>query len=143
MASTTLRDHTTPIPARISRTRALTVAGAVGAAVAVWVVAVPILGLHMIIRFGNGSPESVGIDLVVGASLIGSLLGWGLLSLLEARSARGRAIWTVLAIAVLIVSLSLPLSAGVTVTTKTALALMHVAVAAVLIPMLPRSSTTR
>jgi hypothetical protein len=143
MASTTLRDHTTPISARISRTRALTVAGAVGAAVAVWAVAVPLLGLHLIIRFGNGSPESVGIALVVGASLIGSLLSWGLLSLLETRTARAGAIWAVLAIAVLVVSLSLPLTAGVTVSTKIALALMHVAVAAVLIPMLPRGSATR
>jgi Family of unknown function (DUF6069) len=143
MASTTLRDHTTPIPARISRTRALTVAGAVGAAVAVWAVAVPLLGLHLIIRFGNGSPQSVGIALVVGASLIGSLLSWGLLSLLETRTARAGAIWTVLAIAVLVVSLSLPLTAGVTVSTKIALALMHVAVGAVLIPMLPRGSATR
>jgi len=143
MASTTLRDHTTPILARVSRTRPLAVAGAVGAAVAVWVVAVPILGLHLIIQFGSGSPESIGIDLVVGASLIASLLGWGVLSLLETRSARGRAVWTVLAIAVLHVSLGLPLIAGVTVTTKIALALMHVAVAAVLISTLPRSSTTR
>jgi hypothetical protein len=143
MASTTIRDHTTPTTARISRARALSVGGAVAAAVAVWVVAVPLLGLHLIIRFGNGSPETVGIDFVIGASLIGSLLGWGLLALLETRTTRARRIWTVLAIAVLLVSLSLPLSAGVTAPTKAALALMHMAVAAVLIPTLRRSSATR
>jgi hypothetical protein len=143
MASTTIRDHTTRITARTSRTRTLTVGVAVSAAVAVWVVAAPLLGLHLIVRFGSGSPESVGIDLVIGASLIASLLGWGALALLETRTARARTIWTVLAIAVLIVSLSLPLGAGVAATTKAALALMHVAVAAVLIPILPRSSATR
>jgi Family of unknown function (DUF6069) len=144
MASTTIRDHTTPTTARISRARALSVGvgGAVAAAVAVWVVAVPLLGLHLIVRFGNGSPETVGVDFVIGASLIGSLLGWALLALLETRTTRARRIWTVLAIAVLLVSLSLPLSAGVAGATKAALALMHVAIAAVLIPTLRRSSAT-
>lgn len=141
MASTTIRDHATPTPARISQARALSVGGAVTAAVAVWVVAVPLLSLHLIVRFGTGSPETVGVDFVIGASLIGSLLGWGFLALLERRTARARRIWTVLAIAVLLVSLSLPLSAGVTATTKAALALMHMAVAAVLIPTLRRSAT--
>jgi Family of unknown function (DUF6069) len=143
MASTTIRDHTTPTTARMSRVRALGVGGAVTAAVAVWVVAVPLLGLHLIIRFGNSAPETVGVDVVIGASLIGSLLGYGLLALLEARTTRARTIWTVLAIAALLVSLSLPLSAGVTAATKAALALMHLSVAAVLIPTLRRSSATR
>jgi hypothetical protein len=143
MASTTIRDHTTPTTVRISRARALSVGGAVSAAVAVWVVAVPLLGLHLIVRFGNGSPESIGVDFVVGASVLASLLGWALLALLETRTARARTIWTVLAIAALLVSLSLPVSAGVTTATKAALALMHVAVAAALIPTLRRSSATR
>jgi Family of unknown function (DUF6069) len=143
MASTTIRDHTTPTTARISRARALGVVGAVAAAVAVWVVAVPLLGLHLIIRFGTGSAQTIGVDFVIGASLIGSLLGWGLLALLETRTTHARRIWTVLAIAVLLVSLSLPLSAGVTASTKAALALMHLAIAAVLIPTLRGSSATR
>jgi Family of unknown function (DUF6069) len=143
MASTTIRDHAAPTTARISWARALGVGGAVVAAVAVWVVAVPLLGLHLIIRFGNGSPQTIGVDFVIGASLIGSLLGWGLLALLETRTTRARRIWTVLAIAVLLVSLSLPLSAGVAASTKAALALMHVAIAAVLIPTLRGSSVTR
>ena len=134
MASTTTMEYTTPAAARLSLTRVLGVGGAVTAAVAVWAVAVPLLGLHLTIRFGAGSPQSIGLDLVVGASLIASLAGWGLLAMLERRSPRARLIWTMAALAVLLVSLSLPLSAGTTASTKVALAAMHVAVAAVLIP---------
>jgi predicted permease len=134
MASTTAREYTTPTTASLRQTRALSVGGAVIAAVAVWVLAVPLLGVHLIVRFGNGSPQSVGVDFVVGATLIASLLGWGLLAMLEKRTSRARTIWTVVAIAVLLVSLSLPLSAGTTASTKAVLAVMHMAAAAVLIP---------
>jgi hypothetical protein len=134
MASATTREYTTPATARVGHTRALSVGGAVTAAVAVWILAVPLLGLHLIVRFGNGSPQTIGIDLVVGASLIASLVGWGLLVTLERRSTRARTMWTVVAIAALLISLSLPLSAGTTASTKAVLAVMHVAAAAVLIP---------
>lgn len=134
MASTTTRDYTTPATTRLGRNRALSVGGAVIAAVAVWIIAVPLVGLPLIVRFGNGAPQSIGIDFVVGASLIGSLVGWGLLALLEGRVSRARTIWTALAVAGLVISLSLPLTAGTTASSKAVLALMHVAVAAVLIP---------
>ena len=136
MASATIREHTTTATGRGGRTRVLGVGGAVLAAVAVWVLAVPLLGLHLVVRFGNASPQSVGIGFVVAASLIASLAGWGLLVMLERRTTRARAIWTGVAIAVLLVSLSLPLVAGTTASTRVALAAMHVAVAAVLIPAL-------
>ena len=134
MASTTTRGYTTPAAVRLGRTRALSVGGAVIAAVAVWVLAVPLLNLHLIVRFGNGSPQTIGVDFVAGASLIASLLAWGLLAMLERRTRRARTIWTVVAIAVLLVSLSLPLIAGTTASTRAVLMAMHVAVAAVLIP---------
>jgi hypothetical protein len=134
MASTTTREYTTAATTRLARTRALSIGGAVIAAVAVWIIAVPLLGLHLIVRFGNGSPETVGVDFVVGASLIASLVGWGLLAMLERRTSRACTIWTAVAIAVLLVSLSLPLTAGTTASTKAVLAMMHVAAAAVLIP---------
>jgi Family of unknown function (DUF6069) len=136
-------EYTTPAAARLSRTRVLGIGGAVTAAVAVWAVAVPLLGLHLIVRFGTGSPQSVGLDYVVGASLIASLAAWGLLAMLEWRSPNARLIWTMAALAVLLVSLSLPLSAGTTASTRAALAAMHVAVAAVLIPTMRIRSATR
>jgi hypothetical protein len=140
MATTTI-NYAAPDTAHAGRTRALGVAGAVLAAVAVWAIAVPLVGTHLLIRFGTGSAQSVGLDYVVGASLMTSLAGWGLLALLERRTARARRIWTGFAIVVVVVSLSLPLTAGTTPATKAALALMHIAVAAVLIPTLRRGAS--
>jgi Ca2+/Na+ antiporter len=141
MTATTALEYITPATARPARTRALSVAGATLAAAGVWVVAVPLLGAHLLIRFGAGGPQTVGIGLVVGASLVASLCAWGLLALLERRMARARTIWTRAAIAVLLVSFGLPLMAGIAVSTKVALALMHVAAAVVLITSLRRNSS--
>ena len=124
--------------AHVRRNRILGVAGATLAAVAVWVIEVPLLGIRLLTQFGNTAPQSVGIELVVLSSLAGSLAGWGLLAILERRFARARTIWTGIAIAVLLASFSAPISAGTTTTTKVALAMMHLAVAAVLIPTLRR-----
>jgi hypothetical protein len=138
MATTTI-NYAAPASNHAGRVRALSVAGAVLAAAAVWAIAVQLLGTHLVIRFGSGAAETVGLDYVVGASLAASVAGWGLLALLERRTARGRTIWTAVAIVAFVVSLSLPLTAGTTLSSKAALALMHVAVAAVLISALRRS----
>jgi peptidoglycan/LPS O-acetylase OafA/YrhL len=143
MATTTAMEYRTPATSRPGRTRALSVGGAIVAAVAVWVVAVPLLGLHLVIRFGSGAPQTIAVGFVVGTTLIASLAAWGLLALLERRTARARSIWTLVAVAVLIVSLALPLSAGTTTTSKIVLAIMHVVVAAVLIPGLRAGSFSR
>ena len=124
--------------AYVRRNRILGVAGATLAAVAVWTIEVPRLGLRLVTQCGNAAPQGVGIGAVVFSSLVGSLAGWGLLAILERRFARARAIWTGIAIAVLLASFSLPLSAGTTATTKVALAMMHLAVGEVLIPTLRR-----
>jgi hypothetical protein len=143
MATSTAANYSTAGITRLGRTRAFGVGGAVLATVAVWVVAVPLLGVHLLIRFGSGAAETVGVDYVVGATLIASLAAWALLTVLERRTARARAIWTVVAVVVLLVSLSLPLSVATTSASKIVLALMHVAAAAVLIPVLRRGSAAR
>jgi predicted permease len=143
MASTTTMRYAAPARARVNRTRALGVVGAVLAAAAVWTIAVPLLGVHLLIRFGSGAPQSIGLDYVIGATVVTSLLGWAALALLERRTQRARQVWTALAVAVVLVSLTLPLIAGTTVATRVALALMHVAVAAVLIPTLRGRSASK
>ena len=143
MTTTVALNDATPGTAPLGRTRALSVAGATLAAAGVWVVAVPLLGAHLLIRFGAGAPQTVGIGLVVGASLVASLCAWGLLALLERRTSGARTVWTRVAGVVLLVSLTLPLTAGVAPSTKAALALMHVAAAAILVPSLRRSSLAR
>jgi hypothetical protein len=117
----------------VIRTRVLGVVGATLAAAAVWVVAVPVLGVQLMTRFGNQAAQDVGIGLVLTAALVGSLAGLGLLVVLESVTSRAVAIWTAVAVVVLLGSLSLPLVAGTTTSAKGALALMHVVVASVLI----------
>jgi hypothetical protein len=143
MTAANTLEYTTPATAQVARSRALSIAGATLAAAAVWVVAVRLLGTHLLVRFGADAPQTVGIGLVVGASLAASLCAWGLLALLESRTSRARTIWTVVAVVVLLVSVSLPLTAGVAVSTKATLALMHVAAASVLIPSLRRNSSAQ
>ncbi len=94
MASTTTRTYAARHTNQLLRTRALGVVGAVIAAVAVWVIEVPILGLHLDIRFGSGAVQTIGIGFVLGATLFASLLGWALLAILERRTPRARTIWT-------------------------------------------------
>lgn len=139
MVTTTL-NNTVAATDHAARTRALTVAGAVLAAVAVWAIAVPLLGTHLLVRFGTGAAQTVGLDYVVAGSLAASLLGWSVLVLLERRTRHARTIWTGAAGIVVVASLSLPIIAGTTMSATVALALMHAAVAAVLITALPRAS---
>ncbi|MGA8015597.1 MAG: DUF6069 family protein [Candidatus Dormiibacterota bacterium] len=141
MATTITIDSATPTTARTGRIRALGVLGAAVAAVAVWAIAVRLFGVQLSVRFGSGAPQIVGIDYVVAASLVGSLLGWGFLTVLERRTSRARGIWTGVAVALLLGSLSLPLTAATTMSSRISLALMHLAVAAVLIPALRRLPT--
>ncbi len=139
MTTTTDRDHFTSMPTRLTRARAFGVAGAALAALAVWTVAVPLLGVDLLVRPGGGSAQTVGVGTVVTASLVASLLGWALLALLERRVTRARTVWTGVAAVVLLLSLAGPLTGGTTSSAAAALTLMHVAVAAVLIPTLRHS----
>lgn len=83
------------------------------AAVLAWLVAVPIVGIDLLVRPGGGAAQQVGLGSVVTVSLLASLLGWGLLALLE-RLVRRRALtaWTVVAVVVLMLSLTGPLTAA-------------------------------
>lgn len=82
-----------------------------------------------------GQPtHSVMISLVSASSVVPTLLGWGLLELLE-RFAPRRAtvIWTVLAVLTLVGSLPLT-GAGITTTDRLLLTQMHLIVGAAVIP---------
>jgi hypothetical protein len=123
------------------RERGLTVAAAVVAAVLAWLVAVPIVGIDLLVRPGGGAVQQVGLGSVVTVSLLASLLGWGLLALLE-RLVPRRALtaWTVVAVVVLMLSLTGPLTAAANAAVAIALVLMHLVVGAVLIMGLRRST---
>ena len=121
------------------RTRALFVAGGALAAVAVWIVEVPLLGVGLSIRFGS-HVQTIGVGQIIGVSVAASLLGWLLLAILEKRIAHARLAWTGVALAALAVSLALPLTAATTTAATAGLIVMHAGVAAVVIPGLGRTS---
>ena len=132
MTTTTTRNRRSTI-GRI-RQRVLTVAAAVVAAVLAWLIAVPIVGIDLVVRPGGGAAQQVGLGSVVAVSLLASLLGWGLLALLERLvSRRALTAWTVVAVVVLMLSLSGPLTAATNAAVAIALVLMHLVVGAVLI----------
>jgi hypothetical protein len=145
------------------RTRALCVAGGALAAAIAWAVEVPLLGIHLTIRFGNGrfgprpfgpghfgpGPFSAGpvqtisVGQIVGISLAAALLGWLLLTILERHTSRARLIWTSTALVALAVSLSLPLAAATTTAAAAGLVLLHLTVGAAVIPAMARTARTR
>jgi hypothetical protein len=131
-----------PLAGRTLTMRALSVLGAVAAALAVWVVAAPIAGRQLTVRQG-GVTDTVGLRAVIVTALTAGLVGWALLAVLERFGRRPRPTWTVIAVVVLALSLAGPLAEGVDAATKLVLAGMHLAVGAVLIPTLPRTARRR
>lgn len=125
-----------------SARRALAVAGSALAALAVWVLAGALLGVDLRVA-SSGQVREVGAGAVLASALLSSLAGWALLALLERFSSRARTIWTSIALVVLLASLAGPLLGALTLGGKLALVLMHLAVAAVLVPALRRTSASR
>lgn len=111
----------------------LAVAGATAAAAVPWAVA-ELAGADLEVTSGGWTMD-VGLPLVLGAALVVSLAGWGLLALLQRRRpGDARRVWTIVAVTVLLLSLAGPLTADATTATRVYLAHMHVAVGLVLIP---------
>ncbi|MEP7026630.1 MAG: DUF6069 family protein [Actinomycetota bacterium] len=124
---------------RIRAIRASAVAGATAAAIAVWAVAVPLAGATLAVRT-NGTTHPVGPGSVAAVALLASLAAWLLLAALEHYARRPRRAWSVTAGVLMGASLSGPLSSGIGGGAIVALAAMHLAVAAVLISVLPRTA---
>ncbi|MFG1616065.1 DUF6069 family protein [Nonomuraea wenchangensis] len=116
----------------ISSKRILTVAGASAAALAVWVLAVPVAGITLTVRMGAGT-QLVGPGLVLVASLLAGLAGWALLAVLERLASRPGRNWTVVALVVLVLSLLGPVGGAAGAAALLVLALMHLVVGAVLV----------
>ncbi|MCW2912232.1 MAG: transcriptional regulator [Actinomycetia bacterium] len=122
------------------RVRAVAVGGAVLATSLLWLVA-HALGTNLRVDQHNGSGSQViSLPLVIGFTLVVSLLGWGVLAVLEHYTRLARTIWSVLAVAVLLLSFVPIVAVSATSGTKTMLSLIHIAVAAVLIPLLRRGT---
>ena len=127
----------TRTPGRI-RARALAVAATVAAAVVVWLVGEPLLGNDLVVEQPGQAPLDLSLASFVIITLGASLAGWAVLALLEKITRYGRRIWTGLAVAVVLVSFLPFLSAQMSTGSAVVLALVHLAVGAVLIPLLLR-----
>jgi hypothetical protein len=101
-------------------------------AVLVWLIAVPTAGVELVATPVGGKAMHVTGVAVLVASLIIGLVGLGLLTLLERRTANGLRNWTIVAAVVLAGSLVSPMG-GESAGAKVALVAMHLVVGAVLI----------
>jgi hypothetical protein len=128
---------------RQGRARALSAAGGALAGALAWTVEVPLLGIHLNVRFGPGHMQTIAIGQVIGVAVAASLLGWLLLALLERRTPRARTRWITVALAALAASLALPLATATTSSAVAGLIVMHLTVGAVVIPALARTARTR
>ncbi len=129
-----------------SATRAGGTAGAVTAAVAVWLVAR--YGAGVALRqpafSARGHPAHLAVGFVIVVSTVASLAGWGVAGLFGRAAHHPRITWVIIATVATALSLSLPPSGhGITSTQRLALACMHLALAAVLVPAFAASLPTR
>jgi hypothetical protein len=119
------------------------VGGAVLATIALWIVAL-VFDIDMRVDPENGQPPGeIALPFAAGMALVVALLAWGLRALLGRFTRHAGRIWTVVAGVVLLVSFLPVLAVGASGATKVILALAHLAVAAVLIPVLGRASERR
>lgn len=137
-ASTTTTATTEPgrrTPSR-ARTRALGVAAAVAAALVAWAIGA-LLGADYWITDSQGSAR-VDLPTTAGCTAIIGLVGWGVLAVAERIARWGRTAWTVLAVGVLALSMVPVGLVEATPSTRIGLTLIHLAVAAVLVPVFTR-----
>jgi hypothetical protein len=128
---------------KLGRTRALCAVGGALAAALAWTVEVPLLGIHLNYRFGNGHIQTIAAGQVIGVTVAASLLGWLLLALLERRTPHARLLWTTIALAALTASLALPLTAATTSSAAAGLIVMHLTVGAAVIPAMAHTARPR
>ncbi|MET9959847.1 DUF6069 family protein [Streptomyces sp. NPDC006326] len=95
------------------------------------------LGVELRVDPGNGLPiQVVSLPLVVGSTLVVCLLAAAVRRRLDRLTGQAPTVWTRLAVTVLLLSLAPMAYVQASGATKAALTLMHLAVAAVLIPLL-------
>ncbi|WP_431971470.1 DUF6069 family protein [Nocardia sp. bgisy134] len=122
---------------------ACAVGGAVLATALLWAAARG-LGVELRVDTRNGRPaQVVGLPLVVGSTLVVSLLASAARKWLDRLTDRAPAVWTRVAVTVLLVSLAPMAYVQASGSTKATLALMHLAVAVVLVPLLALGSGDR
>lgn len=122
------------------RRHAFAIGGALVATVLLWTVA-HLLGVRLRVDPGHGQPlQVVGLPVVAASTLVVSLLGSATRKVLDRLTDRAPAVWPVVAVTVLVLSLAPVAYVQASGGAKVTLGLMHVAVAAVLVPLLRRGN---
>lgn len=124
-------------------TRLATVAATVSAAEVLWVLLDVMVGIDLRSPAfeGVGRTPDIGPLEVALASGAASLAAWGLLAAMERMVRRARTFWSAAAVLAFVGSLGGPLSGtGITAANRAGLVVLHLAVAALLIPGLYRTS---
>lgn len=113
--------------------RALVTAAAALAAILVYVLFVPVLGIDVRVpeSFGSRTLIELTFGSVVGAAIFAALAGWALLTVLELVTNKARTIWTV--VAVLVFLFTLPYMPGFRIADRIVLVVLHAALAVILI----------
>lgn len=127
---------TTSPPRRTAGARAATLVAATAVAVAAWLIAHSVLGIHP----KTGSSEVSLYDVATATPVI-SLIAWFVLSGIDRRASNPRKIWMITAFVVLVLSLIGPVT-GAGTSSKLVLAGLHLVVALVLIPGYARTLKT-
>lgn len=124
------------------KSRLTAVAAAVLGGLAVWVLATVALGgAPRSPAVGSTASQPIAAPWVATVVAGVSLAAWALLAVLERFVARPRTVWTIVAGAVFVLSLAAPWQgAGISTANRIMLTLMHLTVAALLIPLLARTS---
>lgn len=147
-------DSITPMPAATDapastrrtvsgRSRLAVVGVAAAGALADWAVLGPLAGITLEAR--QGGVQHIGALSVLVASVVVAFAGWGLLAILERRTAPRRAgwardTWTVIATIVCVLSFGSPLTNGIGLGAKLGLASLHLIVGATVIIGLRRTA---
>lgn len=125
------------------KARLVAVVGSALAATVIWALATLAMGDLNQPSFDDRGPQPLTGAVVVIAALTCGLLGWFVIAMLERVTSHPRRLWRIIAPLALLLSLAGPLSGhGVSGNVRLALVLMHLAVAAILIPLLSATSSS-
>jgi hypothetical protein len=130
-AASTTPDH---------RLRALAVCGALVATWTLWLVS-QALGVTLLVDVHNGNPPQLfGPIFLLSFTLLLSLLGWGMLAVLEHFTRKAVSVWTALAGIAIVLSFVPIAAADASVSAKIVLATIHISVAVVMITAMRRTA---
>ncbi|MCW2859560.1 MAG: hypothetical protein JWP48_1268 [Actinoallomurus sp.] len=135
-ATTTMQRPPRSLAATPRRARAIAVGATVAATGVIYTAARAFGTDFKLTDPGKAEAHQLILPEIIVFTLVFSLLGWGALALLERVTRRAKTIWTALAGVVLALSFVPIAIEQATGDTKVMLALIHVAVAAVLVPVL-------